>query len=90
VGLDVLRRSCVVRGAFDDDLRVAFGADIDACAVHYLEIVSAVALGYFVFSDFPNALTWVGIAVIVASGLYIIWRERVTATPPIALRPRVH
>ena len=58
--------------------------------LHYLEIVSAVAFGYLVFSDFPNALTWVGIAVIVASGLFIIWRERITATPPIAPRPSVH
>lgn len=58
--------------------------------LHYLEIVSAVAFGYLIFSDFPNALTWVGIAIIVASGLFIIWREHVTATPPIAPRPSVH
>ncbi len=58
--------------------------------LHYLEIVSAVAFGYLVFSDFPNALTWLGTTVIVASGLFIIWRERVTATPPIAPRPSVH
>ena len=43
--------------------------------LHYLEIVAAVALGYLVFSDFPNAMTWAGIAVIVSSGLYIIHRE---------------
>lgn len=44
--------------------------------LHYLEIITAVALGYAVFGDFPNALTWIGIAIIVASGLYIIQRER--------------
>ena len=43
--------------------------------LHYLEIVAAVALGYLVFNDFPNAMTWAGIAVIVSSGLYIIHRE---------------
>lgn len=47
--------------------------------LHYSEIVVAVALGYLVFGDFPNPLTWVGIAIIVASGLYIIHRERITA-----------
>lgn len=47
--------------------------------LHYLEIVAAVALGYLVFGDFPNALTWAGITVIVASGLYIIHRERQVA-----------
>lgn len=49
--------------------------------IHYLELVAAVAIGYAVFGDFPNALSWTGIALIVASGLYIIYRERVTATP---------
>ncbi|MBC7676715.1 MAG: DMT family transporter [Rhodoferax sp.] len=43
--------------------------------LHYLEIVAAVVLGYLVFSDFPNAMTWAGIIVIVSSGLYIIQRE---------------
>lgn len=47
--------------------------------IHYLEIVTAVAVGYAIFGDFPNALTWAGIAIIVASGLYVIWREQVTA-----------
>lgn len=47
--------------------------------IHYLEIVTAVAVGYAIFGDFPNALTWSGIAIIVASGLYVIWREQVTA-----------
>ncbi len=47
--------------------------------LHYLEIVTAVTLGYLVFGDFPNALTWAGIAIIVTSGLYIIHRERITS-----------
>lgn len=47
--------------------------------IHYLEILPAILLGYLVFSDFPNVLTWVGIAIIVASGLYVIHRERLTA-----------
>ncbi len=47
--------------------------------LHYLELVGAVTFGYLVFSDFPNLTTWAGMAVITASGLYIIHRERVTA-----------
>lgn len=47
--------------------------------LHYLEIVTAVVLGYLVFGDFPDTLTWAGIAVIVSSGLYIIHRERINA-----------
>jgi drug/metabolite transporter (DMT)-like permease len=44
--------------------------------VQYLEMVTATLFGYLVFGNFPNALTWVGIAIIVASGLYVIHRER--------------
>ena len=47
--------------------------------LHYLEIVVAVVIGYFVWGTFPNLSTWAGIAVIVGSGLYIIHREHVTA-----------
>lgn len=43
----------------------------------YLEIVSATALSFLVFGDFPDRPTWAGIALIVASGLYIVHRERV-------------
>lgn len=56
-----------------------FAPSATLAPLHYLEIVSAVALGYAVFGDFPNPLTWAGIAIIVASGLYIVHRERVTA-----------
>ena len=45
----------------------------------YFEIVSATVLGYALFGDFPNASKWLGIAIIVASGLFIIWREQVRA-----------
>jgi len=56
-----------------------FAPSATLAPLHYLEIVVAVALGYLVFGDFPNALTWAGTAVIVASGLCIIHRERATA-----------
>ena len=35
------------------------------------------ALGYLVFSDVPARSTLLGAAIIVASGLYILYRERV-------------
>lgn len=42
----------------------------------YFEIVGATILGYLVFGDFPDAWTWVGVAVIVSSGLYVVFRAR--------------
>lgn len=47
--------------------------------LHYLEIVPATLLGWQIFGNFPNRLTLLGIATIIASGLYIIHRERLSA-----------
>lgn len=44
--------------------------------LQYLEIVSATLLGFYVFGDIPDALTWMGIALIVGSGLFVFLRER--------------
>ncbi len=41
----------------------------------YVEIAAAAAVGWVMFRDFPDALTWVGIAVISASGIVIALRE---------------
>lgn len=43
--------------------------------LHYLEIIAAVGFSYLLFGTFPSAMTWAGIGIIVASGLYIIHRE---------------
>jgi len=42
----------------------------------YFEIVTNVILGYYFFGDFPHYWTWVGLAIIVCSGIYISLRER--------------
>ena len=46
----------------------------------YAEIVSATVLGYLVFNDWPDTYTWLGISVIVSSGLYVLVRERQHST----------
>lgn len=48
----------------------------------YSEMVMATLVGFVAFGDFPDAGTWLGVAVIVASGLYIAVRERKRALPP--------
>jgi drug/metabolite transporter (DMT)-like permease len=42
----------------------------------YLEIISATALGYLIFNDIPDLLTWVGTAIILSSGLMLMRLER--------------
>ena len=41
----------------------------------YLEIVGATTLGFICFGDFPNRFDWIGILIIIASGLYVYYRE---------------
>ncbi|HMH50872.1 MAG TPA: DMT family transporter [Candidatus Acidoferrum sp.] len=38
---------------------------------HYIQLIWAAALGYLVFGDVPSGFTWLGAAVIIASGLFI-------------------
>lgn len=42
----------------------------------YLEIIGATLWGYVFFAEFPDALTWLGIAIIVASGIFVFYREQ--------------
>ena len=59
--------------------------------LQYFELPVATLFGYLVFNDFPNALSPMGIAIIIGAGLYMINRERITskqliterAAPPI-------
>jgi drug/metabolite transporter (DMT)-like permease len=46
----------------------------------YSQLVWATGFGYFVFGDVPNRWTLAGAAVVVASGLYLLHRERVRGT----------
>ena len=43
--------------------------------IGFSEIVSASLLGYLYFGDFPDAVTWLGIAIVVAGGVVISLRE---------------
>ena len=42
----------------------------------YTQIVWTVALGYLVFGDVPGERTLVGSAIVIASGAYLLHRER--------------
>ena len=41
----------------------------------YTQLLCAVLLGYLLFGNHPPATTWAGAAVIIASGLYTLYRE---------------
>ncbi len=56
-----------------------FAPSATLAPMQYLEIPVATVIGYLIFRDWPNGLAQLGIAITIASGLYIIFRENRTA-----------
>lgn len=48
----------------------------------YTEIVMATAAGWWFFDDFPDGWTFVGVAILISSAIFISARERARAVPP--------
>ena len=48
----------------------------------YSSLIWATLFGWALFGALPTPWTWIGAPVIIASGLYIVWRERRAAAPP--------
>jgi drug/metabolite transporter (DMT)-like permease len=44
--------------------------------VQYVQLLWSVAAGWLIFGVWPAGSVWLGAAIIVASGLYLIWSER--------------
>ncbi|HVT25578.1 MAG TPA: DMT family transporter, partial [Rhizomicrobium sp.] len=42
----------------------------------YVAMVWATALGYLLFADVPQMMVLIGAGVVIAAGLFIVWRER--------------
>jgi drug/metabolite transporter (DMT)-like permease len=53
------------------------GAAAVIAPLGYVELVGTTILGYLIFDNFPDLWTWVGAGLIIASGIYIAFRERV-------------
>jgi drug/metabolite transporter (DMT)-like permease len=41
----------------------------------YTVMVWAIALGYFIWGDIPNALTMIGMTIVISMGIFTFWRE---------------
>lgn len=50
--------------------------------LQYLEIVTASTLGYFLFGDLLGPVGLTGVALIISSGLFLLWRERSVRQSP--------
>ena len=58
--------------------------------MQYLEIPIATVIGFAIFGDLPNTMASIGIAIVVASGLYIVFREQAISRRPEAARVARH
>jgi len=50
----------------------------------YLAMIFAALFGWVFFDEWPDPWAWAGIALILASGIFMIWREAVNAQPRVA------
>lgn len=75
----------VVGGAAQILLTAAlrFGPVAVVLPMDYSAIIWTTLLGAFLGEGWPMATTWAGAALIIASGLYIAWREHVRAKPRV-------
>jgi drug/metabolite transporter (DMT)-like permease len=55
--------------------------------MQYLEIPFATLIGWMIFADLPNPLAGLGIAITMAAGLYIVFRERAMSMRPAPPAP---
>ena len=55
---------------------------------NYLSLVWATILGFAVWGDVPTPALLIGSAIVVASGLYILWRETLHRHPTVPVRRR--
>ena len=67
---------CFVRG-------FAVGEASIVGPMEYTRLIYAALIGYFVFAEIPDAWTWVGAAIIVASTLYVARHEAMSGRRPM-------
>lgn len=72
--LGTITQACYIRGMAEGDAAVMAPVD-------YTRLVFAVMLGYALFGDVPDSVTVMGAAVIVASTVYITFREKRLGVP---------
>ncbi len=53
--------------------------------MQYLEIPIATIIGFAVFGDLPDTMASFGIAIVIASGLYIVFREQAIGRKPVTV-----
>jgi len=78
-GLIVLSAVFII-GGYLFSVMVMRSGDVAASApFRYSGLIWALILGWLVFGDWPDPITLLGAGIVVASGLFALWRERTVA-----------
>ena len=76
-GLMIVGASVFILGGYYFSVRVMRVGDVSFIApFRYTGLVWALILGWFVFGDWPTNLTLLGAAIVVTTGLFTLYRER--------------
>lgn len=75
-GLLLAATVCIIGGYTFAPLAMRHGEIGFVTPFRYMALVWAVLIGLFVFGEWPDALTLAGASIIVATGLYTLYRER--------------
>ena len=78
IGLGITLAGAAIAQAY----RVAEAALV--APFEYTALIYATILGYLIFSEWPDIFSWIGMSLVLASGLVIIWRETVNDSPRVA------
>ncbi len=54
--------------------------------IGYAEMIMAVIAGWYFFGDFPDSWTFLGVSILIASAIYISWREHSISRKGVLLR----
>ena len=60
-----------------------------AAPFEYLAMPMAIVFGVLVFDEWPEVSAWIGISLIIGSGLVLLWRESVKNRPLTEIAPRL-
>ena len=82
LGAMALSGVCVAFGGYLLIQAYRFARASTVAPFEYTSLPCAVVVGYLIWNDLPDATGFAGMVLIVGSGLYVLWRERVAASNP--------
>lgn len=79
---------CVAAGAYLISAAYRLSEAALVAPFEYVAMPLAIIFGIVFFDEWPEPVVWAGIALIISSGLFMLWREFTTGRSPAAPVPR--